>query len=80
MEENVYSKMDKGIPVDNLSATSETIINQTHTVSKYSDPVQKKLALAYVNEKLDPKFMNKQEKRFIYVQHQECRASRASNF
>ena len=59
-EGECYLQMDKGIPVDNfIWQHQKPLLTQTHTVSKYSDPVQKKLALAYVNEKLDPKFMNK---------------------
>ena len=51
--------MDKGISVAPIVwEHRKPILTQTHTVSKYAEPVQKKLALAYVNAKLDPKFMN----------------------
>ena len=58
-EGEIYLQMDKGISVAPIIwEHRKPILTQTHTVSKYSDPIQKKLALAYVNAKLDPKFMN----------------------
>ena len=58
-EGEIYLQMDKGISVAPIIwEHRKPILTQTHTVSKYSDPMQKKLALAYVNAKLDPKFMN----------------------
>ena len=45
-EGECYLQMDKGIPVDNfIWQHQKPLLTQTHTVSKYSDPVQKKLAL-----------------------------------
>ena len=59
-EGEVFLQMDKGIPVAPYTwEHQKPLLTQTHTVSKYSDPIQKKLALAYVNAKLDPAFMEK---------------------
>ena len=43
------------------------ILTQTKTVSRYADPVQKKLALAYLNRTLDPSFLNAFAEAFHYA-------------
>lgn len=58
-EGEVFLQMDKGIKVAPLTWDRKPILTQTHTVSRYSEPVQKKLALALVNAKLDPAFQTK---------------------
>tara|TARA_Y100000746_G_C15447831_1_gene425774 strand:- start:43 stop:1167 length:1125 start_codon:yes stop_codon:yes gene_type:complete len=58
-EGEVYLQMDKGISVAPIIwEHRKPMLTQTHTVSKYADPMSKKLALAYVNNKLDKNFMN----------------------
>ena len=58
-EGEVYLQMDKGIPVAPIIwEHKKPMLTQTHTVSKYAEPMAKKLALAYVNNKLDANFMN----------------------
>ncbi len=57
-EGEVFLQMDKGIPVAPLTWARKPILTQTLSVSRYSDPMEKKLALAYLNAKLDPDFQN----------------------
>lgn len=57
-EGEIFLQMDKGISVASLPWPMKPILTQTQSVSRYSDPVEKKLALAYVNAKLDPDFQN----------------------
>lgn len=47
----------KGVPVDTMYWESRPILTQTKTISRYSDPVQKKLALALLNRTLEPDFL-----------------------
>lgn len=55
-EGEIFLMMDKGIPVAPLTWDRKPVLTQTHTVSRYSDPIEKKLSLALVNAKLDPAF------------------------
>ena len=58
-EGEIFLQMDKDIPVAPLPWEMKPILTQTQTVSRYSEPVEKKLALAYVNEKLNPDFQTR---------------------
>ncbi|MEM9221416.1 MAG: extracellular solute-binding protein [Pseudomonadota bacterium] len=55
-EGEIFLQMDKDIPVASLPWEKKPILTQTLSVSRYSEPMEKKLALAYVNKKLDPEF------------------------
>ncbi|MBM3518012.1 MAG: twin-arginine translocation signal domain-containing protein [Alphaproteobacteria bacterium] len=56
-EGEVYNQMDKGIKIaPYIWREKEPVLTQTHTVSRYSEPMQKKLAFAYLHRKLDPAF------------------------
>jgi putative spermidine/putrescine transport system substrate-binding protein len=63
-EGEIFLQMDKKIPVAPLTWERKPILTQTHTVSRYSDPMEKKLALALVNAKLDPEFQTKTAEAF----------------
>lgn len=53
----VYQQMDKGIKVaPYIWEESKPILTQTKTISKYLEPMQKKLAYALLNRTLDPNF------------------------
>jgi len=58
-EGEIFLMMDKGLPVAPLNWERKAVLTQTHTVSRYSEPLEKKLALALVNAKLDPQFQTK---------------------
>ena len=58
-EGEVYLQMDKGISVAPVIWGSKPILTQTKTISRYSDPIQKKLAFALMNEALDPGYQEK---------------------
>ncbi|MFK8034008.1 MAG: ABC transporter substrate-binding protein [Hyphomicrobiales bacterium] len=58
-EGEIFLQMDKDIPVAPLTWERKPILTQTHTVSRYSDPMEKKLSLALLNAKLDPAFQTK---------------------
>lgn len=58
-EGEIFLQMDKGIAVAPIQWERKPILTQTHTVSRYSDQIEKKLALALVNAKLDPAFQTK---------------------
>ena len=59
-EGEVYLQMDKGISVAPLIwEVRKPILTQTKTISRYSEPMQKKLALALMNETLDPAYQAK---------------------
>jgi putative spermidine/putrescine transport system substrate-binding protein len=56
-EGEVWLQKDKGISVDPYVWTEKKpILTQTKTISRYSKPVQKKLALALMNRVLTPEF------------------------
>lgn len=55
----VYQMMDKGIKIaPYIWSEIKPILTQTKTISKYIDPMQKKLAYALLNRTLDPKFQS----------------------
>ena len=59
-EGEVYFQQDKGIPVQPYVWTErKPILTQTKTISRYSDPIQKKLSLALLNATLDPGYLKK---------------------
>ena len=59
-EGEVYFQMDKDVPVKPYVWTDKKpILTQTKTISRYSDPMQKKLALALLNHTLDPAYLGK---------------------
>ena len=59
-EGEVYLQMDKGISVAPVIwEVRKPILTQTKTISRYSDPVQKKLGYALMNEALDPAYQAK---------------------
>ncbi len=47
----------KGVPVDVWEWDSHPILTQTKTISRYSDPMQKRLAFALLNRTLNPSFL-----------------------
>jgi putative spermidine/putrescine transport system substrate-binding protein len=47
----------KGVPVDTVFWESRPILTQTKTLSRYSEPMQKRLAFALMNRTLDPGFL-----------------------
>ncbi len=51
------SLKDKGEPVDVWEWSNHLILTQTKTISRYSEPTQKKLALALLNRTLEPSFL-----------------------
>mgnify|MGYP006269220923 CR=1 FL=1 len=63
-EGEIFLMMDKGLPVAPLTWERKAVLTQTHTVSRYSEPLEKKLALALVNAKLDPGFQTKAAEAF----------------
>ena len=59
-EGEVYLQMDKGISVAPVIwEVRKPILTQTKTISRYSDPVQKKLGFALMNEALNPVYQEK---------------------
>ncbi|MBO0662427.1 ABC transporter substrate-binding protein [Jiella sp. CQZ9-1] len=63
----VYLQKTKGIPVDvYLWDNPRPALTQTKTVSRYLDPVQKKLALALVDRTMDPAFQTAVGEVFFY--------------
>lgn len=60
------SLKDQGKPVDVWEWDSHPILTQTKTLSRYSDPMQKKLAFALVNRTLSPEFLEKFGDKFYW--------------
>jgi putative spermidine/putrescine transport system substrate-binding protein len=58
IEGEALSLKRKGVPVDVWQWDSKPIITQTKTISRYADPMQKKLSFALLNRTLSPEFMN----------------------
>jgi putative spermidine/putrescine transport system substrate-binding protein len=58
IEGEALSLKRKGAPVDGWQWDSHPILTQTKTISRYSDPMQKKLAFALMNRTLEPSFLN----------------------
>lgn len=56
----VYMQKDRGIAVEPyIWREFQPILTQTKTISRYSDPMQKRLAFALLNRTLDPEFITK---------------------
>lgn len=54
----VYMQKDRGIAVEPMIWQEfKPILTQTKTISRYADPMQKRLALALLNRTLDPQFI-----------------------
>jgi putative spermidine/putrescine transport system substrate-binding protein len=52
-----YAQIDKGIPLGWMSWTERSpILDQTKTVSRWSEPMQKKLAYALIQRSTDPAY------------------------
>jgi putative spermidine/putrescine transport system substrate-binding protein len=58
IEGEALSLKKKGVPVDVWQWDSHPILTQTKTISRHSDPMQKKLAYALMNRTLEPAFLN----------------------
>jgi putative spermidine/putrescine transport system substrate-binding protein len=53
-----YAQIDKGVPLGWMYWTEkQPILTQTKTVSRYSEPVQKKLGYALINRSTDPAYL-----------------------
>ena len=56
----VYMQMDRGVPVAPMIWKERMpILTQTQTISRYSEPMQKKLAFALLNRRLSPEFVTR---------------------
>jgi putative spermidine/putrescine transport system substrate-binding protein len=56
----VYMQKDRGISVEPyIWQEFKPILTQTKTISRYADPMQKRLAFALLNRTLDPEFITK---------------------
>ncbi len=63
-----YLQAKKGIKVAAMVWEEvKPILTQTKTISRYADPMQKKLALALLNRTLDPAFLNTFAEAFNYA-------------
>ena len=71
----VYLQANKGIPVAALIWDEfKPILTQTKTISRYADPMQKKLAFALMNRTLDPDFQTKfNEVFFLRPTHKDAK-------
>lgn len=58
IEGEALSLKRRGVPMDVWHWDSKPIITQTKTISRYSDPMQKRLAYALLNRTLAPEFLN----------------------
>jgi len=58
IEGEALSLKRKGVPVDVWMWDSKPILTQTKTISRYADPMQKRLAFALLNRTLSPEFLN----------------------
>ncbi|MDE0114036.1 MAG: ABC transporter substrate-binding protein, partial [Albidovulum sp.] len=58
IEGEALSLKRKGVPMDVWLWDSRPILTQTKTISRYSDPMQKKLAFALLNRTLGAQFLN----------------------
>ena len=56
----------QGAPVDIWEWDSKPILTQTKTISRYSEPMQKKLALALLNRTLSPDFLEPFGEEFLW--------------
>jgi putative spermidine/putrescine transport system substrate-binding protein len=58
-EGEVYNQIDKGVAVEAMVwQEHKPFLTQTKTISRYSEPTQKKLALALLHRTLSPEFIN----------------------
>lgn len=57
IEGEALSLKRKGVPVDVWQWDSHPILTQTKTISRYSEPMQKRLAYALLNRTLEPAFL-----------------------
>ena len=56
----VYMQQDRGVPVGiYVWQEKKALLTQTHTISRGSEPMQKKLAYALLNRRLSPEFQTK---------------------
>lgn len=61
----VYMQKARGISVEPyIWQEFQPILTQTKTISRYSDPIQKRLAFALMNRTLDPEFITRFTERF----------------
>jgi putative spermidine/putrescine transport system substrate-binding protein len=58
IEGEALSLQRKGVPMDVWLWDSRPILTQTKTISRYADPMQKRLAFALMNRTLSPEFLN----------------------
>ena len=78
-EGEVYLQMDKGISVAPVIwEVRKPILTQTKTISRYSDPIQKKLGFALMNEALNPAYQAKSGSTF-YLRPTNDKAEVADN-
>ena len=67
IEGEVYTLQDQGVSVEVLHwDEKKALLTQTETISRYAEPMQKKLAFALLNRRLDPVFMTKFNSVFRY--------------
>lgn len=66
IEGEALSLKEKGVPVDIYEWDSHPILTQTKTISRYSNPMQKKLAFALMNRTLDPAFLEAFGDKFLW--------------
>ncbi|MFK7862552.1 MAG: hypothetical protein AB8B64_27345 [Granulosicoccus sp.] len=66
IEGEALSLKRKGAPVDVWEWESKPILTQTKTISRYADPMQKKLALALLNRTLSPDFLKPFGEEFLW--------------
>lgn len=66
IEGEALALKNKGVPVDVWQWDSHPILTQTKTISRYSEPMQKKLAFALMNRTLDPSFLNAFGEEFLW--------------
>ena len=56
----VYMQMDRGVQVAPMMwEARKPILTQTQTISRYAEPMQKKLAFALLNRRLSPEFVTR---------------------
>ncbi|PQO22140.1 ABC transporter substrate-binding protein [Rhodobacteraceae bacterium WD3A24] len=57
IEGEALSLKRQGVPVDVWEWSSHPILTQTKTISRYAEPMQKRLAFALMNRTLEPSFL-----------------------
>ena len=58
IEGEALSLKRQGVPMDVWEWDSHPILTQTKTISRYAEPMQKRLAFALLNRTLEPSFLN----------------------